>query len=123
MARVLVVDDHADNVQSLMTLLSLYGHDTQGIGNAIDIVAQVRAFGPNVVIMDLAMPGKSGLQAAKEIRASMPGNRPMLIALTGERQAGPATLPEGFNYFLTKPADINVLLALVGQARPEITGR
>jgi CheY-like chemotaxis protein len=118
MARVLVVDDNADMVASLTALLNLHGHDTRSARNATDIVARLREHDPDAVILDLAMPGKSGLQAADEIRASLPGDRPMLIALTGERQAGPPRLPPGFNYFLTKPCDINVLVALVGQARP-----
>lgn len=116
MARVLVVDDKADTVQSLTALLNLHGHDTTGVSDALDIVTLIRECDPDAVIMDLAMPGKSGLQAAREIRAGIPGNRPMLIALTGERQAGPPSVPEGFNYFIQKPSDISVLLALVGQA-------
>ena len=113
--RVLVVDDDADMVESMATVLRLHGYRAKGAHSATDIVACVRDFDPSVVILDLAMPGKSGLDAAREIRASRPGsNRPMLIALTGERRTG---LPEGFNYFLRKPCDVNVLLALVGQAR------
>jgi len=109
------VDDNEDALKSLCTILRLHGHETKEAQSAVDIVARVREFDPDVVILDLAMPEKSGVDAGKEIRASASGSdRPMLIALTGERRSG---IPEGFNYFLTKPSDINVLLALIGQSK------
>jgi CheY-like chemotaxis protein len=116
--RVLVVDDNADMVNVITALLALHGYECKAAPNAIDIVACIRDFDPHAVIMDIAMPGKSGWDAAKEVRANIPGPRPLLVAVTGERTMGPHKLgPHGFDYFLSKPCDVNVLLALVGQAK------
>ena len=117
--RVLVVDDNADMVSSALSLLRLHGYDARGADNAMDIVACVREYDPGAVIMDLAMPGKNGWDAARELRGEIHGRRPLLIALTAERSTGAHKVgsPGDFDYFLTKPCDLNVLLALVGQAR------
>ena len=116
---MLVVDDNADLVSSALALLRLHGYDARGADNAMDIVARVREYDPGAVIMDLAMPGKNGWDAAKELRSEILGSRPLLIALTAERSSGTHKVggPGDFDYFLTKPCDLNVLLALVGQAR------
>jgi DNA-binding response OmpR family regulator len=86
--RVLVVDDNQDLVLSLRTLLRTEHHDSRGLYKADDILEHVRDYNPHVVIMDLAMPGKSGWEAAKEIRACVPGKRLVLVALTGEHTQG-----------------------------------
>ena len=81
--RVLVVDDDLDAVATLVALLETDGYNAKGIGSARSIVAEVRKFDPDVIIMDIAMPGRSGWDAL-EIHQDKPGNRPMLIAVTGQ---------------------------------------
>lgn len=118
MARVLVVDDNRDQLATLMALLRLEGHVTEGHHDAMKIVARVREFQPDAVVLDLAMPGKSGLEAAKEIRNAIPGKYPMLIALTGElpdEQTRALVQMNGFDYYLVKPCDPNVLTVLLAR--------
>jgi PleD family two-component response regulator len=55
--RVLVVDDDLDAVATLVALLETVGYNAKGIGSARTIVADVREFDPDVIIMDIAMPG------------------------------------------------------------------
>ena len=115
--RVLVVDDNPETVEVMVQILRLHGHQVKGMPDAKDIVASVRDYDPDAIVMDITMPGKSGWDAAKELRAALPHSA-LLIALTGEKDTGDNVIggPEGFDYFLTKPCDINVLTALVGQS-------
>jgi DNA-binding response OmpR family regulator len=113
---VLVVDDNQDMVNSLVSLLETEGYDAKGIYNARTIVADVRDFDPDVIIMDIAMPGTDGWAAAREVRQYRTGNRPMLIAVSGVYTKGAVTIlseASGFDYYLIKPCDPKVLLKLV----------
>lgn len=114
--RVLVVDDNRDMVDSLLALLQIDGYNAKGIYNASTIVADVQDFNPDVVIMDIAMPGKTGWDAARDVRGHKSGKRPLLIALSGQytkiRDRMVAEL-SGFDYYLIKPCDPKVLLQLV----------
>jgi len=118
--RVLVVDDNRDLVLGLTTLLRTEAHDARGLHQADDILEQVRDYNPHVVILDLAMPGKSGWEAAKEIRACAQGKRLVLVALTGEHTQGAdrdASYMNGFDFHLMKPCDPHVLLTLLHWVR------
>lgn len=120
--RVMVVDDDRDLVLSLTTLLRMEGHDARGLHEATDIVRQVRAYDPDVVILDIAMPGKNGWDAAKELRADPAGRRLVLVGVSGEHmQAADRRLSEinGFDLYLMKPCDPNSLLMLLRWVRIE----
>jgi CheY-like chemotaxis protein len=114
--RVLVVDDNPDMVYSLLALLETEGYNAKGIYSASTIVADVRDFNPDIIIMDIAMPGRTGWDAARQVRQDRTGKRPMLIAISGQytKKAGrfPAKL-SGFDYFVIKPCDPKALLKLV----------
>ena len=100
-----------------MALLETEGSNVKGLYSASTIVSDVRDFDPDVIIMDIAMPGRTGWDAAQQVRQHRPGKRPMLIALSGEytkiRDRMVAEL-SGFDYYLLKPCDPKVLLQLVG---------
>jgi DNA-binding response OmpR family regulator len=118
--RVLVVDDNRDLVLSLTTLLCAEGCDTRGLYEADDILYHVRDYNPHVVILDVVMPGKSGWEAAKEIRACLPDRRLVLVALTGEHTRGAdrdASRSNGFDFHLMKPCDPHVLFTLLRWVR------
>ena len=88
----------------------------KGIHSARTIVSDVRDFDPDVIIMDIGMPGKDGWDAAQKLRQHNPGKRPMLIAITGQYpKDGDRILGElsGYDHYLIKPFDIKVLLQLV----------
>lgn len=114
--RVLVVDDNKDMVESLLVLLDTEGYEAKGVYSAATIIADVGDFDPDVIILDIAMPGRDGWAAAREVRQYRTGNRPMLIAISGAYARGAvAILAEGsgFDYYLIKPCDPKVLLKLV----------
>lgn len=83
------------------------------------MLKRVLEFDPDVVVMDIGLPGVNGWEAARLIRDRMPGRRPVLIGMSGEFTKGAdRVLSEinGFDYYLTKPVDPKVLTALIGQA-------
>jgi len=114
--RVLAVDDDRDMVLSLMALLRSEGYETRGLHDAGDILGDIRRFNPDVVILDIAMPGKTGWEAAREVRAALPGKRLTLVGLSGEYTSGAhrsVSQLRGFDFYLMKPCDPNVLFTLL----------
>jgi len=113
--RVMVVDDHRDTVLSLITLLRAEAYEVRGLYEAGGILRQAQEFEPDAVILDIAMPGKSGWDAARELREQL-GKRLLLIGISGEHIRGTdRTLSEanGFDFYLMKPYDPSVLLTLL----------
>jgi two-component system CheB/CheR fusion protein len=112
--RVLVVDDYPDNVESLAILLRLYGHDVDtALGGAAAIEAAT-ARRPDVVLLDLSMPGMDGYQVAARLREMFHGGV-VLIALTalGFDSDRRRCIETGFDCHLVKPADPSKLEELI----------
>lgn len=111
--RVLVVHDNQDTDDSLLDLLESHGYNAKGVYGARTIVADVRDFDPDVVIMD--MPDRNGWDAAREVRQHRPGKRPVLIAVSGQYSKGDKVRAEisGYDYYVIKPCDPKALLKLV----------
>ena len=111
--RVLVVNDKQDTFDSLQAVLESHGYNAKRICSARAIVADVRDFDPDVVIMD--MPDRNGWDAAREVRQHRPGKRPVLIAVSGQYTKGDKVRAEisGYDYYVIKPCDPKALLKLV----------
>ncbi len=104
--RVLVVDDYADNVESMAMLLRLYGHEVETALGGRAALRAARANPPNVVLLDLSMPGVDGYEVARQLR-TMFQSRVVLIALTahGFEDDKRRCLKAGFDRHFVKPAD------------------
>ena len=114
--RIIVADDEADSVIALKLLLNDEGHDVIGLSKGAEVMRMVEEFRPDVVVLDIAMPDRSGYEIAKEIRERYGQITPLLIAITGKyKQASDKMLGEmvGFDHYLVKPYDPNELLALL----------
>jgi FixJ family two-component response regulator len=74
--RVLVVDDDEDMVHSLVALLAIQGYKAKGLYSASSIISAVRDFDPDVIIMDIAMPGIAGGMPRKRFASIEPENGP-----------------------------------------------
>jgi signal transduction histidine kinase len=116
--RILIVDDSRDGGESLAMLLRVLGAEVSLAHSGRQALECVTAFRPDVVLLDIGMPGMDGYEVARRIRAN-PANRNMqLIALTGwgqdeDRQRSAAA---GFNHHLVKPADVDQLRQLLSVA-------
>jgi len=118
--RVLIVDDNRDYVLSTSMVLREDGHDTMPCYHAGAVTEALKRYDPHVVLLDIALPGKSGWEVARDIRANCRSKRPMLIGITGEYTTGAdRVLGEmaGMDFYLLKPVDPKVLLTLLAKAQ------
>ena len=114
--RVVVIDDEPDAVLMLLTLLRDEGYEAEGFASGRAALNSLRAYDPDVIISDVAMPTVNGWDIAREVRRIMGESRPTLIGVSGHYvRTADKILAElaGFNYYLTKPYDPNVLMALL----------
>jgi PAS domain S-box-containing protein len=113
--RLLVVDDNKDSVDSLSTLLRLMGNDVYQAYDGVEAVDAVHSYRPDVVLLDVGLPGRSGYEAARLIRGESWGQDVVLIALTGwgQEQDRKRSREAGFDHHLVKPVDPKALMKLV----------
>jgi DNA-binding response OmpR family regulator len=105
MAKIVVADDDVD-VRMLVTLkLELSGHQVVGVDNGADAVHACRETRPDLVVLDLMMPGMSGLDACQAIRADPEMAATSIILLTARAQETDvdAGLARGADAYVTKP--------------------
>ena len=109
--RIVVTDDNKDGADSLAELLRLKGHEAFVAYNgetAVELVARVR---PDVVLLDILMPGLDGCETARKIRAGPAGQKCLIAAVTGlSRTQLQQRLDVGdFDFYFMKPVDIRAL--------------
>lgn len=113
--RILVVDDNADAALTVGTLLRAWGHDVHTVFNGPAALAEAQSFRPEVVLLDIGMPGMSGYDVARALRAHPIDPGTIIIALTGYGRESDRerSFEAGFDYHLTKPPDPNMLESLL----------
>jgi signal transduction histidine kinase/DNA-binding response OmpR family regulator len=113
--RILVVDDYPLAAEALMKMLQLAGHDVRIAQDGPSAMEEVRCRRPEIVLLDIGLPGMDGYEVAQSIRR-LPGmDELVLIALSGYAQDEDRrrSREAGFNYHLTKPVDTNALGQLI----------
>ena len=107
--KVLVVDDDRDNADTTAMLLQLWGHEAEAAYSPEDSISKAVALDPDVIIMDIGIPGTNGVDLARELRAFCPEAK--FLALTGFTQADVVRRARdaGFSDVLLKPAPARVL--------------
>jgi CheY-like chemotaxis protein len=115
--RVLIADDNADNRAVLAGWLTPLGFDVHEAADGEGAVAAVAELGPDVVLLDLVMPGIDGVAAAARIRALKLPREPRIVAVTANafEDARRRSLAGGCDAFLTKPIDFEQLRATLGE--------
>jgi CheY-like chemotaxis protein len=116
-ARILLVDDNVDATSIMRIMLELDGHQVQVLNDGAAAAAAVRAFRPDLVLLDIGMPGMDGYEVARELRAQGGAHTPMLVAVTGFGRAGDAqrSREAGFDHHLAKPVNREALQALIAR--------
>ncbi|WLI91330.1 response regulator [Massilia sp. R2A-15] len=109
--RVLVVDDNADAAESLSALLSMLGHQAEVALDGRSGFEAARRAVPDLVFLDIGMPGMNGHEVARAIRASAGMEQVELVALTGWGAGDDVkrSREAGFDQHLTKPVSIDAL--------------
>ncbi len=113
--RVLVVDDNRDAAASMGMLLKFLGTDVEVANDGIAALSAITSYRPDVVLLDIGMPGMDGFEVARRIRENRSFDNIVLIALTGWGQTEDRnrTQAAGFDHHLVKPADITALQSLL----------
>lgn len=114
--RVLVVEDNVDAAETLRMLLRIKGHVVQVANDGPAALEQVVSFTPQVMLLDLGLPGMDGTEVARRVRSMPEGERVLLVAVTGwgQDEDRQRTAAAGFDGHVTKPiamAEIDQLLA------------
>jgi len=119
--RILIVDDDRDTADSLTQLLRQFGHDTLTVFQGRDALDSVSGYAPDVILLDLSMPGVDGFELAEHARRVTDG-RTVLVAHTGhdEEEYRLRALATGIDHYLVKPADpehLQTLLETIAHSR------
>lgn len=110
--RVLVVDDHVDSARTFSQLLQWVGCTTHETHEGAKVIDAAKAFQPNVILLDIGLPGLDGYQVARLIRQTPELSHVRLIALTGYDQPEyvERARAAGFDDHLVKPVEIAYLI-------------
>ena len=117
--RILVVDDNLDAAESLGMLLRLQGHTVRTVHDGKAVLSVVEEFRPQVLMLDLGLPGKSGYEVAKELRAESQFAELVIAAVTGYGQEDDRrkSREAGFDYHLVKPIELAGIDQVLSDAR------
>jgi CheY-like chemotaxis protein len=117
--RVLVVDDNRDGADMLGMVLEADGFTVAIAYDGSEAVEAVQKSRPDIILMDIGMPGMDGYEAIRHIRRQSGGKDILMIALTGWGQEGAKRLvaEAGFDHHLIKPVDFHVLKNLLAHAQ------
>jgi PAS domain S-box-containing protein len=115
--RILVVDDNVDSAHSIGMLLELSGHTLAYAFDGLHALSAAAQFQPDVVLLDLGLPGMDGYAVAARLRSDPATSRADLIALTGygQQEDKERTRAAGFDHHLVKPVDQAQLDALLAR--------
>lgn len=104
---MLVVDDNTDAAQSLSLLLRSWGHHARVAYDGLAALREVEANPPDVVLLDIGLPGPDGYEVARRLRQGPAGAALVLIALTGYGQESDRRRAReaGFDHHLLKPVE------------------
>ena len=118
--RVLIADDNVDGAEMLATFVGMKGataHIAHNGEDAIRLAADVR---PDLILLDIGMPGMDGYEACRRLRANPSTAGAFIVALTGwgQDQDKERARQSGFDAHITKPADLNVVEKMLARVPP-----
>jgi CheY-like chemotaxis protein len=119
--RLLVVDDNRDAANSLAMLLRLKGHEVRVAFSGASALELLQTYRPDVVFLDIGMPGMDGYEVARQIRQTPGLEKIVLAALTGwgQQEDRRRTAEAGFNHHLVKPPEPEAIERIVSSlAKP-----
>jgi CheY-like chemotaxis protein len=113
--RVLVVEDNLDAAESLATLLRVWGHDVQVAHDGLKALEVAREQRPEVVLLDIGLPGLDGYQVARRLREDIGLDTSLLVAMTGYGQPEDRrrSREAGIHHHFVKPVEPMVLRNLL----------
>jgi two-component system, cell cycle response regulator DivK len=115
--RILVVEDSPDNMKLFRTVLTLKGFEVTGLPGGEGLLETIERTTPELVLMDIQLPGQDGFALLRQIRQS-PFSALRVVALTAHAMTGDRerALEAGFDGYITKPIDIRNFPTQVSRA-------
>jgi signal transduction histidine kinase/DNA-binding response OmpR family regulator len=116
--RIVIVDDNLDGVESLADLLELLGHQVRVAHDGPAGIDTVRMFDPDVVLLDIGLPGMDGYEVARRLRHDV-GSDAVLVAVSGYGRDEDRRMSReaGFEQHFVKPMELGTLQTLLGSVR------
>jgi CheY-like chemotaxis protein len=113
--RILVVDDSRDGAESLAALLRHFGNDVRTVHDGRRALEVAAAYRPDVVLLDIGLPGMDGLEVCRLLRQRPEQPQPLIVAVTGygHEEDRRRSREAGCNAHLVKPVDPEALQALL----------
>ncbi|MBI2226215.1 MAG: response regulator [Betaproteobacteria bacterium] len=118
--RILVVDDNVDACESIAMILRASGYHVRCVYDGSSVLKVATGYRPDVVVLDIGLPGMSGYEVARQLRQLDEFRRTLFIAVTGYGQEDDRRRSQeaGFDHHLTKPIDPDDLQAIVARPFP-----
>ena len=116
---VLLVDDEEDFVNTLAQRLKMRELNVAMVYDGERALAKVKSEEPDVMVLDLKMPGLQGMDVLKEIRKTCPNMQVIILTGHGTRKDEEESRRLGGFYFLRKPTDIEILMVKIQEAYAE----
>jgi len=117
--RILVVEDQPSLSRVTVALLKKLGHEVRAAADGPEALLAVKEFNPEIVLLDIGLPGMDGYEVARSLRSEMGQDAPLIVAMTGygQQEVSRHARKAEFDHHLVKPADIGVLKELLAQNR------
>ena len=116
MAKILIVEDNPDNLKLFRAVLAARGHHVVGLPGGDALLDTMRAETPQLVLLDISLPGEDGFQLLARLHETLPKDeRPPVVALTAHADSGDQEKARaaGFDGYLTKPIDVRTFASTV----------
>jgi PAS domain S-box-containing protein len=119
--RVLIVEDNADAAETLGLLLETMGQQVRVVHDGTAAVEAARSFHPEIVLLDIGLPGMNGYEVARHLREQHDLQQPLLVALTGygQEEDRARARDAGFDLHMVKPVEPELLKSLL--QRPSVS--
>ncbi len=120
--RILIVDDNTDSARSLAMLQSRRGHHTCTAFTGPEALAAAKTFKPEIILLDIGLPGMDGFEVAGRIRAMPEVGSPLIIGMSGygSREDLAQAAASGFDDYFVKPMDLGALRELLTEPFPAL---
>jgi len=114
-AKILIVEDNPDNMKLFTAVLSIRGHQVVGLPGGEQLLPTMRSEAPQIVLLDIQLPGEDGFQLLEKLVAEYGTGLPPVVALTAHAMSGDRekALRAGFSGYLTKPIDVGTFATSV----------
>jgi CheY-like chemotaxis protein len=113
-SRVVIIDDNQDAAHTMSMLVEQLGGSAQVAHDAVSGIAAVQDFQPDIVFLDIGMPGMNGYETCRRLRRQPSERHIVIVAVTGwgQSQDKQRAIDAGFDEHLTKPVDPTALASI-----------